>query len=81
VWVHHTLFFISMRTGWNWKNAATALVHDKLIQLDAAALQNSGTGTGMLINMISNDVQRFEEVTVVRICYFLPFICRVTTCS
>lgn len=67
VLIHAIVFFISMRTGWNWKNASTALIHDKLIRMDANVLQSSGAGTGMLVNMISNDVARFEEFTVVRL--------------
>lgn len=63
--LHHVLFMISMRLGWRWKNATTALIHDKLIRMDAIKLQSSGVGTGMMVNLISNDVARFEEVTVV----------------
>lgn len=65
VFIHAAVFFLSMRTGWNWKNASTALIHDKLIRMDANVLQSSGASTGMLVNMISNDVARFEEFTVV----------------
>ena len=68
VFTHHVLFCISMRTGWNWKNATIALIHDNLIQMDSSVLQSSGTGTGMLVNLISNDVARFEEVSVVSKC-------------
>lgn len=63
--IHHVLFFFSMRLGWNWKNACTALVHHHLLTLDGATLNASGSGTGMLVNLISNDVSRFEEFTVV----------------
>lgn len=63
--IHHIFVFIAMRTGWNWKNATTALIHEKLIQMDVNILQSSGSGTGMMVNMISNDVARFEEFTTV----------------
>lgn len=63
--LHHALFFVSMRTGWLWKNTATALIHDKLIKMDVNKLQSSGAGTGMMVNLISNDVARFEEFTIV----------------
>ena len=63
--IHHALFFISMRMGWVWKNTCTALIHDKLIGMDAIKLQSSGAGTGMMVNLISNDVARFEEFAVV----------------
>ena len=61
----HTYVFIAMRMGWNWKNATTALIHEKLIQMDVNILQSSGSGTGMMVNMISNDVARFEEFPIV----------------
>jgi len=51
--------------GWNWKNASTALVHLKLLHLDSGVLQSSGSGTGMMVNLISNDVSRFEEFAIV----------------
>jgi ATP-binding cassette subfamily C (CFTR/MRP) protein 4 len=66
--LHHALFFLSMRVGWAWKNTTTALIHDKLIGMDANKLQSSGASTGMMVNMISNDVARFEEFAVVRHC-------------
>jgi len=64
--IHAVVFFCSMRVGWNWKNVTTALIHEKLIQMDVNILQSSGSSTGMMVNMISNDVARFEEFPVVR---------------
>lgn len=66
---HHVGFLFSYRVGWNWKTACTALIHDRLFYLDGGTLQASNTGTGMMVNLISNDVQRFEEFGVV--CCFL----------
>jgi ATP-binding cassette subfamily C (CFTR/MRP) protein 4 len=63
--MHHILFFYSMRVGWNWRNACTALIHDQLFYLNSNVLQSSGTGTGKLVNLISNDVARFDEFAVV----------------
>ncbi len=63
--IHHVVFFVTMRVGWNWKNATTALIHEKLIQMDVNILQSSGSGTGMMVNLISNDVARFEEFPIV----------------
>lgn len=65
VLIHHVNFFFSMRMGWNWKSAVTAFIQERLILLDSGAMQRSGTGTGMLVNLISNDVARFEEFAVV----------------
>ena len=74
----HVFVFVTTRVGWNWKNATTALIHDKLIQMDVNILQSSGSGTGMMVNMISNDVARFEEFPIVRLncCSFLLFVVR-----
>jgi ABC-type multidrug transport system fused ATPase/permease subunit len=66
MFVRHALFFISMRFGWLWKNAATALIYDKLLSMDVNRLQNSGSSTGVMVNLISNDVARFEEFAPVR---------------
>eukprot|EP01038_Epipyxis_sp_PR26KG_P011896 gene11896-15916_t len=62
--IHHVNFFFSMRMGWNWKTSCTAFIHDRLFSLNSNTLQSSGTGTGKLVNMISNDVARFEEFAV-----------------
>jgi hypothetical protein len=62
---HHVLFCFSMCMGWNWKTACTAMIHDRLFFLNAGVMQNSRTSTGMLVNLISNDVARFEEFSVV----------------
>ena len=66
----HTYVFTAMWIGWNWKNATTALIHEKLIKMDVNILQSSGSGTGMMVNLISNDVARFEEFPIVS-CHFL----------
>lgn len=62
---HHVLFYFTMKIGWTWKNACTAFIHDRLFYLDGGKLQSSNTSTGMLVNLISNDVARFEEFSVV----------------
>jgi hypothetical protein len=77
VLVRHALYFIAMRTGWNWKNASTALIYDKLLTMDAGRLQNAGAGTGMMVNLISNDVARFEEFATVSL--FLALLGRPRT--
>jgi len=59
--IHHILFQLSMRMGWNWRSATTCLIYDRLFLLNGAAL--SMFNTGKLVNLISNDVARFEEFT------------------
>jgi ABC-type multidrug transport system fused ATPase/permease subunit len=70
--VHHVLFLISMRNGWNFKNASTAFIFDALMKVKASAL--SSTSTGKLVNLISNDVSRFDEFLVVIIVILLDII-------
>ena len=74
VFNRHVYVFIAMRVGWNWKNATTALIHEKLIQMDVNILQSSGSSTGMMVNMISNDVARFEEFPIVSHVHFKAFL-------
>lgn len=59
---HHVLFYYSMLLGWNWKNATTALIYDSLFQIDGSLMQTMRTG--QMVNLISNDVFRFEEFTI-----------------
>lgn len=37
--IHHVLFFYSMRIGWNWKNACTAMIYSRLFQLNGSVVQ------------------------------------------
>lgn len=60
--VHHVLFFYSMRLGWNWKTSITGLIYDRLFLLSSSALATHSTGK--LVNLISNDVARFEEFSI-----------------
>eukprot|EP01034_Spumella_vulgaris_P035073 gene35073-43244_t len=40
------------------------MIHDRLFFLNRGAMQNTKTSTGMLVNLISNDVARFEEFSI-----------------
>lgn len=70
--VHHVLFFFSMRLGWRWKLATTALIYRKLFELKSSG--GVVTETGKLTNLVSNDVFRFENFAVFG-CFFFaaPF--------
>jgi ABC-type transport system involved in cytochrome bd biosynthesis fused ATPase/permease subunit len=57
-----------MRLGWNWKSATTALIYKSLFNLRAESL--GAAGTGKMVNLISNDVGRFEDYSVFMI--FFP---------
>ena len=60
--VHHVLFFYSMRVGWNWRTVTQALVFEHMLSLDSTSLENSSKGN--MVNLISNDVDKFERFTV-----------------
>lgn len=53
-----------MRAGLVWRNSVTALIYDALFRLRATTLQT--TVTGKMVNLISNDVSRFEEFAPVK---------------
>ncbi len=86
--VHHVLFLISMRNGWNFKNSTTALIFDNLMMVRNSALESAGMSTGKLVNLLSNDVARYEEFSVVSLhvfvlssfALFLPYIYLLTYC-
>lgn len=59
---HHILFFYSMRLGWNWRSSVTGLIYDRLFKLNSN--MKSTFTTGKLVNLISNDVARFEEFSI-----------------
>ena len=46
--------------GWQWKTATTGLIFNSLFKLKGMNV----TGTGKLVNLISNDVSKFEEFSV-----------------
>ena len=58
--IHHILFFMTMRMGWQWKTATTGFIFNSLFKLKGINI----TGTGKLVNLISNDVSKFEEFAV-----------------
>jgi ATP-binding cassette, subfamily C (CFTR/MRP), member 10 len=63
--IHHVSFFYSMKMGNNMKIATIGFIYDCLFEIRGNLLQSSGISTGQLVNLISNDVQRFEEWSVV----------------
>jgi ATP-binding cassette subfamily C (CFTR/MRP) protein 4 len=55
-----------MRLGWNWKVASTGFIYKRLFSLNSST--DNSFSTGGLVNLISNDVARFEEIAI-----FFPF--------
>lgn len=65
--VHHILFFLTMRIGWNWRTSCTGLIYDALFKLEGADMHS--VQNGKMVNMISNDVTRIEEFAVVSVMF------------
>lgn len=59
--IHHSMFHI-FHLGMRLRVAAVALVYRKAIKLSKSALAE--TTIGQMVNLISNDVSRFEMCTV-----------------
>lgn len=57
--IHHILFLLSMKTGNNVKIAVMGMIYKRLFKLKSNALMSQGTGK--MVNLISNDVSRFED--------------------
>ena len=62
--VHHKLFYFGMRMGFNLKVATTGAVYDKVLRLSSGALRQATAGHA--VNLVSNDVARFDS--------FCPFV-------
>lgn len=54
--VHHVLYFVNMRMGWNLRTGMMGFLHHKLLRLAGATV--SQFGSGKIINLISTDVLR-----------------------
>jgi ATP-binding cassette subfamily C (CFTR/MRP) protein 4 len=55
--LHHVHFFINMRTGMDVRVGLIAAIYRKCLAL---SVSNSAS-TGFIVNVVSNDVQRFED--------------------
>ncbi|KAG2488022.1 hypothetical protein HYH03_013329 [Edaphochlamys debaryana] len=58
--IHHQLFWIGMRNGFLMRQQVVAAVHAKVLRLNSAAV--SVLSTGHVVNLVSNDVRRFDDV-------------------
>jgi hypothetical protein len=70
VLVHHQLFWRGMRMGMNARLQAIGAIEAKTLRLNAAAVADV-TG-GRIVNVVSNDVRRFDEAGTVS--FFLIFV-------
>ena len=60
IYIHHLLYFYTMRGGWNARMSMTALIHRKLLTVHSGSLSGEN-GDGNIVNLVSNDVFRFDS--------------------
>lgn len=56
--VHHLEWFITIRTGMQVRVGLIATIYQKCLNLSLA----NTSSTGLIVNLVSNDVQRFEDL-------------------
>ncbi|KAG8186529.1 hypothetical protein JTE90_023957 [Oedothorax gibbosus] len=67
VFTHHRYFFGAQRIGMRLRIACCSLVYKKSLKLSQAALGR--TTVGQMVNLLSNDVNRFDQSVV-----YLPYL-------
>ena len=67
VLIHHQTFWCGMRNGMRMRAQAIAAIQKKVLELNASKL--AAVTTGKVINLVSNDVRRFDEAGT-----FWPFL-------
>ena len=55
--LHHVEFFVAMRTGMRIRVGLIAAIYQKCLKL---SISNTSS-TGFIVNLVSNDLQRFED--------------------
>ncbi|XP_019626252.1 PREDICTED: multidrug resistance-associated protein 4-like [Branchiostoma belcheri] len=56
--LHHQIYFSTTRWGWRKRVACCSIIYKKALRLSNAALLK--TTTGQIVNLMSNDVNRFD---------------------
>ncbi|GAX75678.1 hypothetical protein CEUSTIGMA_g3121.t1 [Chlamydomonas eustigma] len=57
--LHHQLFYLGNLNGFRMRQQCVAAVHGKVLRLNSAAV--SHVSSGHVVNLISNDVRRFDD--------------------
>lgn len=58
--LHHQFFFKAWRIGMQIRSSITALVYGKALRLQLSSL--SQTSTGQIVNLMTNDIERFQKI-------------------
>ena len=67
--MHHWEWFVTIRTGMQIRVGLIAAIYKKVTNLSLANLSS----TGLIVNLISNDVQRFEDAApFLHYCWICP---------
>lgn len=69
--LHGISFFFAYGMGVGWRMSSIALIFDKLFHVRSESFAN---GTGKLVNLISNDVSRFDEWGVFMVFYWETYL-------
>jgi ATP-binding cassette subfamily C (CFTR/MRP) protein 4 len=62
VLMHHQCYFRSIRIGMQIRIALSSMIYKRLLSLPTRAIMK--TTTGQMINLISNDISKFEELSL-----------------
>ncbi|KYQ56410.1 Multidrug resistance-associated protein 4, partial [Trachymyrmex zeteki] len=70
--IHHS-FMQSLHVGMRIRIACSSLLYRKLLRLNTASMNQ--TGTGQIMNLLSNDVIRFDQLTMcLNYIWIMPFM-------
>ena len=69
--VHGLAFYFAYILGFTWRMSTVALIFDKLFRVKSEFLTS---GTGKLVNLISNDVGRFDDWGVFAVFFWEAYL-------
>lgn len=69
--IHGLAYYFAYKLGFTWRMSTIALVFDKLFRIKSELLTS---GTGKLVNLISNDVGRFDDWGVFAVFFWEAYL-------